>query len=80
MIQGVLPKETYFVTDRTAIGKVQEALVAKVWDIIVVDECQSLRSGVMRAKSKYSKLVHALTKKAEYVWGMTGTLSGNKNI
>ena len=80
MIQGVLPKETYFVTDRTAIGKVQEALVAKVWDIIVVDECQSLRSGVMRAKSKYSKLVHALTKKAEYVWGMTGTLSGNNNI
>lgn len=80
MPQGILPKDTYFVTDRTAIGNVQSALVSTKWDIIVVDECQSLRSGVTRAKSKYSKLVHALTKKTEYVFGMTGTLSGNNNI
>lgn len=78
--QKILPKETYFVTDRTAIGEAAEALVNTKWDVIVVDECQSLRSGVTRKKSQYSKLVYALTKKTEYVWGMTGTLSGNNNI
>lgn len=78
--QKVLPKDTYFVTDRTAIGKVKTALLDKNWDIIICDECQSLRSGVTRAKSKYAKLVYQLTKKTEYVWGMTGTISGNNNI
>lgn len=76
----VLPKETYMVTDRTAIGEVKEALIKTNWDIIVCDECQSLRSGVTRAKSKYAKLVYQLTKKTEYVWGMTGTIAGNNNI
>lgn len=80
MTQHLLPKETYFVTDRTAIGRVKEALVAKKWDVIVIDECQSLRSGITRAKSQYAKLVHALTKRTEYVFGMTGTLSGNNDI
>lgn len=80
MPQHVLPVNTYFVTDRTAIGKVQPALLATNWDVIIVDECQSLRSGVTRAKSQYSKLVHTLTNKTEYVFGMTGTLSGNNNI
>lgn len=78
--QKVLPKETYFVTDRTAIGNVMPALLETKWDIIVVDECQSLRSGVTRAPSKYSKLVHKLTRETEYVWGMTGTIAGNNNI
>lgn len=78
--QKILPKETYMVTDRTAIGKVKEALVNKHWDIIVCDECQSLRSGVTRAKSKYAKLVYQLTKRTEYVIGMTGTIAGNNTI
>lgn len=78
--QGILPKETYMVTDRTAIGAVKDALVKTNWDIIVCDECQSLRSGVTRAKSKYAKLVYALTKRTEYVIGMTGTIAGNNNI
>lgn len=77
---GVLPRNTYMVTDRTAIGKVKEALLAKHWDIIICDECQSLRSGVTRAKSQYAKLVYQLTKNTEYVWGMTGTIAGNNNI
>lgn len=80
MPQRILPKETYFVTDRTAIGAVKQAIVTKKWDIIVIDECQSLRSGVTRAKSQYAKLVYSLTAKAEYVFGMTGTLSGNNEI
>lgn len=80
MTQNILPKDTYFVTDRTAIGNILPALTSTNWDVIVIDEAQSLRSGVTRAKSKYSKLVYSLTKKTEYVWGMTGTLSGNNNI
>lgn len=80
MPQNILPKNTYFVTDRTAIGAVKDALVAENWDVIVCDECQSLRSGVTRAKSKYAKLVYQLTKKCEYVFGMTGTIAGNNNI
>lgn len=78
--QNILPKYTYMATDRTAIGKVKEALLATQWDIIVCDECQSLRSGVTRAKSQYAKLVYQLTKRTEYVWGMTGTIAGNNNI
>lgn len=80
MPQNILPKETFFVTDRTAIGQVKEALVAENWDVIVCDECQSLRSGITRTKSKYAKLVYALTKRTEYVFGMTGTLAGNNTI
>lgn len=78
--QNILPKDTFMVTDRTAIGKVKEALVATKWDVIVCDECQSLRSGVTRAKSQYAKLVYALTRRTEYVIGMTGTIAGNNNI
>lgn len=78
--QNILPKNTFMVTDRTAIGAVKDALVATNWDIIVCDECQSLRSGVTRAKSKYAKLVYQLTKRTEYVIGMTGTIAGNNDI
>lgn len=77
---GVLPKDTLMVTDRTAIGKLKDILLDTKWDIIVCDECQSLRSGVTRAKSKYAKLVYTLTKRTEYVWGMTGTIAGNNDI
>lgn len=78
--QGVMPRDTYMVTDRTAIGAVKEALLKKHWDLIICDECQSLRSGVTRAKSQYAKLVWQLTKNTEYVIGMTGTIAGNNNI
>ena len=78
--QKILPRNTFIVTDRTAIGDVKEALVKTEWDLIICDECQSLRSGVTRAKSKYAKLVYALTKRAEYVIGMTGTIAGNNDI
>lgn len=47
---------------------------------IVCGNCQSLRSGVTRAKSQYAKLVYQLAKRTEYVWGMTGTIAGNNNI
>ena len=78
--QRILPYDTYFVTDRTSIGRVKEALLKRDWDVIIIDEAQSLRSGVTRKKSQYARLVHSLTKRAEYVFGITGTLSGNNNI
>lgn len=78
--QHILPYHTYFVTDRTAIGAVKDALVKRDWDVIIIDEAQSLRSGVTRKKSQYARLVHSLTKRTEYVFGITGTLSGNNNI
>lgn len=78
--QHILPKETYMVTDRTAIGDIKEVILDTEWDIIIADECQSLRSGVTRAKSQYAKLVYQLTKRTEYVIGMTGTIAGNNNI
>lgn len=74
--QHILPKETYLVTDRTAIGQIKTLLENTKWDVILCDECQSLRSGVTRAKSKYAKLVYQLTKRTEYVIGMTGTING----
>ena len=78
--QNILPASTYFVTDRTAIGTVSQALVKRKWDVIIIDEAQSLRSGVTRKKSKYARLVYSLTRRTEYVFGITGTLSGNNNI
>lgn len=47
---------------------------------IVCGNCQSLRSGVTRAKSQYAKLVYQLCKRTEYVIGMTGTIAGNNEI
>ena len=37
--QHILPKDTYLVTDRTAIGDLSKMLLTKHWDVIVVDEC-----------------------------------------
>ena len=57
MSQGLLPKETYLVTDRTAIGAVSEELLKTKWDMIICDDCQSLRWGVTRKKNKFAKFV-----------------------
>lgn len=93
--QGILPKNTVILSSakaaagikkgrrkngRTLIDGLSLELINSHWDILVVDECQSLRSGVTRGKSNFAKLVYKLAEKIEYVWGMTGTLSGNNNI
>lgn len=41
--QHILPKNTFLVTDRTAIGDTSQILLAKRWDILVVDECHILK-------------------------------------
>lgn len=74
--QNILPKDTYLVTDRTAIGDLSTLLLSTNWDIIVVDECHILKS----YKSKIHKLVYRLSNKTEYVFGLTGTPRGNTDI
>ena len=74
--QHILPKNTYLVTDRTAIGDISETLLAQRWDVIIVDECHIIKSN----SSKIHKLVYRLCKNAEYAWGLTGTPRGNSDL
>lgn len=74
--QHILPRETYLVTDRTAIGETSQALLATKWDVIVVDECHIVKSN----SSKIHKLVYKLCRSAEYAFGLTGTPRGNNDI
>lgn len=74
--QRILPKNTYLVTDRTAIGDIAETLLAQKWDVIIVDECHIIKSN----SSKIHKLVYRLCARAEYAWGLTGTPRGNTDL
>ena len=74
--QNILPRNTFLVTDRTAIGDISELLLMKKWDVIVVDECHIVKAH----NSKIHKLIYRLCRKAEYAWGMTGTPRGNTDI
>lgn len=74
--QNILPKNTYLVTDRTAIGNTSEALLGIKWDVIIVDECHIIKSN----SSKIHKLIYKLCRTAEYAWGLTGTPRGNSDL
>lgn len=74
--QHILPKNTVLVTDRTAIGQTSKSLISTKWDVIIVDECHIVKSN----SSHIHRLVYILSKKTEYVWGMTGTPRGNSDI
>ena len=74
--QQILPIETYLVTDRTAIGDMSELLLAKRWDVIIVDECHIIKSH----SSKIHKLIYKLCRNVEYAWGLTGTPRGNTDV
>ena len=74
--QHILPANTYLVTDRTAIGDMSTILLAKRWDVIIVDECHIVKAH----NSKIHKLVMHLCVRAEYAWGLTGTPRGNTDI
>ena len=93
--QGILPKRHLLLSDRTAAGGVIKPkrkggkstitgltaeLINAQFDVLIVDECQSLRSGVTRGKSNFAKVVWQIAKKTPYVFGLTGTLAGNNNI
>lgn len=74
--QKILPKDTYLVTDRTAIGDLSKILLETQWDVMVVDECHIVKAH----NSKIHRLVQKLSRKIEYVFGLTGTPRGNKDI
>lgn len=74
--QHILPKETFLVTDRTAIGDIAPVLLAKRWDVVIVDECHIVKAN----SSKIHKLVFKLCKTVEYAWGLTGTPRGNTDL
>ncbi len=74
--QGILPKETYLVTDRTAIGDLSALLLSNKWDVVVVDECHIVKAH----NSKIHKLIWKLCKHVEYAWGLTGTPRGNSDL
>lgn len=74
--QNILPKNTYLVTDRTAIGDISEVLLNQHWDIICIDESHIIKSH----SSKIHKLIYKLCRKVEYAWALTGTPRGNTDI
>lgn len=75
--QKVLPPDTTIVTFNKAIqDSTMPMLLRTKWDVIVVDECHRIKA---RA-SKISKLVYGLSKRAEYVWGLSGTPRGNTDV
>jgi SNF2 family DNA or RNA helicase len=75
--QGILPSSTIMMSFNAAIQDATKAKLLKIkWDIIVIDESHKIKSH----NSKISKLVYMLSKKTEYVWGLTGTPRGNNDI
>ena len=75
--QGILPKNTVLMSLPSAIQeKTKSKLLTVKWDVIVIDECHKIKSH----SSKSSKLVYLLSKKCEYVWGLSGTPRGNNDV
>lgn len=75
--QGILPENTVLMSFNAAIvEKTKMSLLKIKWDVIIIDECHKIKSH----NSKSSKLVYQLSKKAEYVWGLSGTPRGNNDI
>lgn len=75
--QNILPKNIVLMSLNAAIQEKTKASLVKIkWDVIIVDECHKIKSH----NSKSSKLVYLLSKRAEYVWGLSGTPRGNSDI
>ena len=77
MPQNILPDNTVYMTFNSAIVDATKIKLMKIkWDIIVIDECHKIKAN----NSKISKLCHMLTRKTEYVFGLSGTPRGNSDI
>ena len=75
--QKILPEGTVLMSLNAAIVEKTKANLLKIkWDVIIVDECHKIKSH----NSKSSKLVYQLSKRAEYVWGLSGTPRGNSDV
>lgn len=75
--QNILPENTVLMSLSAAIqDKTKLKLLSVKWDVLIIDECHKIKSH----NSKSSKLVYQLSKKTEYVWGLSGTPRGNTDI
>ena len=75
--QNILPKNTVLMSLSAAIqDKTKTKLLGVKWDVIIIDECHKIKSH----NAKSSKLVYMLSKKAEYVWALSGTPRGNSDV
>jgi len=75
--QNILPKNTILMSLSAAIQEHTKIKLFSIkWDVIIVDECHKIKSH----NAKSSKLVYQLSKRTEYVWGLSGTPRGNNDI
>lgn len=75
--QNILPENTVLMSFNSAIQDLTKANLLKVkWDVLVIDECHKIKAN----NTKTSKLVYALSKNIEYVFGLTGTPRGNSDL
>lgn len=75
--QRIMPENTVYYSFTSAIQEKTKAQLMKIrWDIIIVDESHKIKSN----STKISKLVYTLSKRAEYVWGLSGTPRGNTDL
>ena len=76
-VQNIMPENTIYMSLNSAIQeKTKVKLLSTKWDIIVIDECHKIKSH----NAKSSKLVFGLSRKTEYVWGLSGTPRGNSDV
>ena len=75
--QEILPENSVLMSFNAAIVEKTKINLLKIkWDVIIIDECHKIKSH----NSKSSKLVYQLSRKAEYVWGLSGTPRGNNDV
>lgn len=75
--QNILPANTLMMSFNAAIqDKTKSQLLRIKWDVLVIDESHKIKSNT----AKTSKLVFALSKNCEYVFGLSGTPRGNSDI
>ena len=75
--QKILPVNTVLMSFNAAIQeKTKQALLKVKWDVLVVDESHKVKGN----NTKTSKFVHAISRKTEYVFGLTGTPRGNNDV
>ena len=72
--QNILPANVVLMSFRSAIvDETRKRLLAIKWDVIIIDECHKIKAH----NTQISKLVYLLSKKAKYVWGLSGSITSD---
>ena len=75
--QNILPENTVLMSFRAAIvDKTKLRLLRVKWDVIIIDECHKIKAH----NTKISQLVHTLSRRAKYTWGLSGTPRGKSDL